>query len=86
MRVLRRLDVAHVILSQTVEEEVKSKVDIIEAASPPFHENEALLALAKESVTEKEELDGGNVLAKIKVSCEICTVNFNKKKYHDMSC
>ena len=48
--------------TETVEEEVQSYSDIIEAASPQFNENYALPELVKEPVLD---LDGGNVSTKI---------------------
>ena len=48
--------------TETVEEEGKSYLDIIEAASPQFNLNDALPELVKEPVLD---LDGGNVSTKI---------------------
>ena len=48
--------------TETVEEEGKSCLDIIEAASPQFNLNDALPELVKEPVLD---LDGGNVSTKI---------------------
>jgi hypothetical protein len=48
--------------TETVEEEGKSYLDIIEAASPQFNLNDALPELVKEPVLA---LDGGNVSTKI---------------------
>ena len=48
--------------TETVEEEGKSYLDIIEAASPQFNLNDALPELVKEPVLD---LDDGNVSAKI---------------------
>jgi hypothetical protein len=48
--------------TETVEEEGKSYLDIIEAASPQFNLNDALPELVKEPVLD---LDEGNVSTKI---------------------
>jgi hypothetical protein len=48
--------------TETVEEEGKSYLDIIEAASPQFNLNDALQELVKEPVLD---LDEGNVSTKI---------------------